>query len=262
MWKQRTLLAAVSVSIAVAIPVVEPEPQAPRSIRLEFPGGVDLTALSVQYHLVGPFGGSLKSVRTQPAARTYELEVWQGGQPATTLKAIVYCPGRRFVLISESGFGNGPAKTVPIRLQALGSVLLAGRVQETRLPNLKLRVEVTYLAMWPHSFFGYWDGATPRFRVGSTELRADGSFSLHVPDFASDPVVTGHDAWQQGWLEFIAREPTTGNIAFYLRSVSSQLAGDGIDWIRIAKAYPRELQFEVVRRTARPNSALEPTAHR
>jgi len=241
MRKQNWILPAALVAMAIAAPAAQ-QARAPRAIRLEFPEVGDLTGLSVRYFLVGPFGGFGSSVRTEANVRTYDLEAWQGGQPARTLKAIIYCPGRRFVLISESGFGNDQAKPVPVRFETLGSVPLAGRVTGAALS--RLQVEVTYLATWGHSFFGIYDGAVASFRVGSAELKPDGSFSLLVPDFASDSVVARYSPSERGWFQLVAREPTTGNIAFFLRSNDKASALMGVP---IATAYPGVLQFDVVK---------------
>jgi hypothetical protein len=242
MGKRRTSLAAVVVVIVLGATGAQGQGVAPKSVRLEFPETVNLTGLAIRYFLVGPFGGFGSFVRTQSDVRVYDVEASHAGQTARTLKAIVYCPGRRIVLISESGFGNGSAKTLPVNFETLGSVPLAGRVLVA--DSRPLQVEVTYLAPWGHSFFGISDGAITSFRVASTQLRPDGSFSVLVPDLVSDPVVAGYGPDLRGWFQLVAREPETGNIAFFLRSGDEASRPMGVP---IAREYPGELQFDIAK---------------
>jgi hypothetical protein len=239
MWNPRSLLAAALVVIAVASIDGGQGGLAPRSIRLEFPEAIDLTGLSIQYFMTGSFGGVGSYVRTEPNRRVYSVEAWQAGQAARTLKAIVYCPGRRIALVSESGFGDGPPKILQVRLEPLGIVPVVGRVIGAGYPR-PLRVEVMYVASWSHGFFGIVDGAVASFRVASTELKPDGSFAVTVPDLASDPVVASYRAADRGSLAFVAREPETGNIAFFLHRKKGP--SSRVD-VPIARAYPGELEF-------------------
>ena len=81
------------------------------------------------------------------------------------------------------------------------------------------------------------------FRVASAPLRPDGTFSVQVPDLAADPVVSAHDEFERGWLQFVAREPETGNIAFFLK-VAGQTSSEGVPDLPIASSHPRDLQFD------------------
>lgn len=123
------LASALAVALIGPTSAAQQAEVAPKALRLVFPEAADLTDLSVQYFLSGPFGGAGNFVRTRPDKRSYDLDAWHAGQAANTLRAIVYCPGRRFVLISETPFGDGPVKTLPVNLEALGSVPIEGRVR-------------------------------------------------------------------------------------------------------------------------------------
>jgi hypothetical protein len=129
-------------------------------------------------------------------------------------------------------------RILSISLEPLGSIPLAGRV--TGATHGPLEIEVKYLATWSHRFFGINDGPIASFRVASTQLRSDGSFTTSVPDLAHDPVVSGYKEAERGVFRFLAREPHTGNIAFRLESKEDR-PGMGVP---IAKAYPGELQFD------------------
>jgi len=209
------------------------------SIRLKFPEAIDMADVSIRYLLRGPFGGYGSFVRTRSTVREYDIDAWQAGRPADKLRAIIYCPGYRTVLLTESGFDNGPPRVVPIELEPLGWIRLAGRVTDAVADPQPLAIEVTYLAVWSHPFFGIADGAVASFVVASTELKPDGSFETMVPDLAHDPAVAGYAGNEKGYLQLLARDPQTGNIAYFLQaSDSTSQVG-----LAIANAYPGELRF-------------------
>jgi hypothetical protein len=109
------------------------EESSQRAIRLRFPDRADLTGLSIRYSMTGSFGGYGSFVRTRPDVREYAIETWRGSQPAATLKAIIYCPGYRMVLLAESELAGRRVGPVSIALVPLGWVPLSGRV--TSVPS-------------------------------------------------------------------------------------------------------------------------------
>ena len=234
-----TIAIAVIVSTLAADVAGRQDVRTPGSIRLTFSKDIDMADVSIRYFLTGPFGGYGSFVRTQSTVREYDIDAWQAGRPADKLKAIIYCPGYRTVLLTESGFDNGPPRVVPIQLEPLGWIRLAGRVTDAVADPQPLAIEVTYLAVWSHAFFGIADGAVASFVVASTALKPDGSFETMVPDFAHDPAVAGYAGDQRGFLQLLARDPQTGNIAYFLQaSDSTSQVG-----LAIANAYPGELRF-------------------
>ena len=197
-----------------------------------------MAGLSIQYFLVGPFGGFGSIVRTRPDVREYSLETWRAGQQATTLKAIIYCRGYRPVLLTESGLAERRVGTVSIKLEPLGWLPLAGRLISVPAPT-DLRIEAAYLAHWAHKFFGIADGAVPSFTVDTTKVAADGSFALRLPDLAHDPVATsfGDGLWR-GEIRLVVREEGSGNIPYQLEEI--QQAGQPVG-LPIAAEYPQDL---------------------
>jgi hypothetical protein len=143
------------------------------------------------------------------------------------------------VVISESLLAGSLPRILSISLEPLGSIPLAGRV--TGASPGPLEIEVKYLARWGHKFFGINDGIIASFRVASTELGSDGTFTTSVPDLANDPVVSRYNEAERGVFRLRAREPQTGNIAFSLETKDGQ-PGMGVP---IAKAYAGELQFGI-----------------
>jgi hypothetical protein len=206
-----------------------------RTIRLRFPEQVDLTDLSIRYFLTGPFGGFGGFVRTDPNVREYAIPTWLNGEQGTTLRAIVYCPGYRIVLLTEPSLAERSTEDVSIQLEPLPTVPLSGHIVSVAgLPDL--RIEAMYDAFWSHSFFGMADGAVVSFAVATSDVAADGRFLLNLPDLASDPVV---EAFGQGRFRLIGRDGRTGNIVYRIRD--SRIS-DGFSF-PIAKDYPDEWLF-------------------
>lgn len=219
-------------------------------IRLRFPRQADLTGLSIRYFLTGPFGGFGSFVRTDPNTREYAIDTFHDGRPATTLKAIIYCPGYRIVLLTDRRVAARSDVVVPVDLEPLGWVPLSGRLVSapSRLPAWQdLRIEVQYMAYWSHTFYGITDGIVESFKVATTGVASDGSFTLSVPDFAADPVEA---KFGSGVLRLVLREADSGNIPYSLGEVD----GPGRELsFPIAPEYPRELLLVGLSRQQEPD---------
>lgn len=183
------------------------------AFRLRFAKDVDTAGLSIQYFLTGPFGGYGGSVRTRPKVWDYAIDTSYEGQPARHLKAIIYRPGYGVRLI------DAPLPAVPaavrVELEPLPSTRLSGRIVRPEGGAAKnFKLEIIYLALWGHEFFGITDGPVSAFRVAAAEVPGDGSFAITVPDFTRDPAVGALKG--RGMFRLVAREPKTGNEAYTL----------------------------------------------
>jgi hypothetical protein len=228
---------AAVVGLLVALDPSQASPTE-HGVRLRFPDGADLTGLSIQYQLVGPFGGFRSFVRTSADIREYVVETSQHGQQATSFKAIVYCPEYRIVLLNESGLDSRRFDAVSIDLKPLGRVPLSGRLISTPIPR-DLNIEAVYLAHWGHSFFGIADGAVASFTVATSKVTSGGSFSFNIPDLARDPVVTSFEEGpERGEIRLIPRESGTGNIPYSLEEIQDPAIGVHLP---IAAEYPRDV---------------------
>jgi hypothetical protein len=237
MRRQSFLAAVAVVGLIVALDGWQAD-TTERGIRLQFPDRADLTGLSIQYYLTGPFGGFGSFVRTSRDIREYVLETSYRGQQATTLKAIIYCPGYRIVLLDESQLDSSRFGTRSIEFKPLGQVPLSGRLISVPLSR-GLSIEAVYLAHWGHDFFGIADGAVASFTVATSQVDADGSFSFQVPDFAHDPVVASFDEGpMRGELRLIPRESETGNIPYSLEEIQN---AEREVHLPIGAEYPRDL---------------------
>ena len=216
----RSLLVAGVAATGLAVVLSgSQEETSQRAIQLRFPDRADLTGLSIRYYMTGLFGGYGSFVRTRPDVREYAIETWRGGLQAGTFKAIIYCPGYRTVLLTESALAGRRVEAISVALEPLGWVPLSGRV--TSVPTTKdLSVEAVYLPFWAQEFFGILDGPVPRFTVDTTKVAADGSFTLRVPDFAHDPVTTAvGDGKMRGEIHVVAREAQSGNTPYALEQI-------------------------------------------
>jgi len=173
--------------------------------------GSNLERLAIRYHLTGRFSGYGGYVRTERGTRMYAIPTVQDGQPAETLKAIVYAPDSRFVLIEPHDLSTPlsitlqPQRMVPVSITIEPPIDLTG-----------LKLDATYLAPWAQDFFGYLDGPTPSFDVASALPDRDGRFRLTLPDLTRDPAV------KDGEFDFLLRDAKSGNIRYRLTSVPAR----------------------------------------
>ena len=212
--------------------------------RLQFPDGVELAGLEIRYQLTGPFGGVGSFVRTDPAVREYALDTSYEGRPARALKAIVYSPGFRFVLLEEPALQERRARTTTINLEPLNSIPLSGEMVLAR-PVSGLTIEARYHASWAHEFFGIADGAVMELTVARSTIATDGTFTLKVPDFVRDPALSAYVGQSLGSLRLLVRESATGNIPYTLEDV--QHRGRPAE-LAVAASYQRNLQLVVAPR--------------
>lgn len=98
----RVLVMALSAACLAVVLDGSQSVSSERVMRLRFPNAADLQSVSIHYLLKGPFGGYGNFGRLHLNSREYLLETWHKGQPGTTLKAIVFCPGYRIVRSSAS----------------------------------------------------------------------------------------------------------------------------------------------------------------
>src|SRR5262245_501805 len=127
-----------------------------------------------------------------------------------SLKIIIYCPGYGIELLNIPSLTDLSDKSASVELKPLPSVRLSGKIVAPEGNALKdFKLEVFYLAYWGHEFFGIADGLVTTFKLASTDMPRDGSFSVAVPDFARDSAVASFK--EKGSLRLMPRESKTGN---------------------------------------------------
>jgi hypothetical protein len=190
------------------------------SFLLRLPPTVDTSGLHISYFLTGAFGGYGSFVRTEPGVHDYAIDTSYENKPAETLKIIIYCPGYGIELLNIPSLSDISARSVSVELKPLPSVQLSGKIVAPEGSDLMdFKIEVYYLAYWGHEFFRITDGFVTTFKLVSTDVPRDGSFSVAVPDFTRDSAVASFK--EKGALMLSARESNTGNFAYTLESAES-----------------------------------------
>ena len=72
-------------------------------------------------------------------------------------------------------------------------------------------IEVSYLALWSHEFFGIIDGPVTTIRLGTVRPDRDGKFEIMLDDLYKQ------SSLGDGAIQFILRDVKTGNIIAFLR---------------------------------------------
>jgi hypothetical protein len=158
-------------------------------LRLHAAAGTSFDHLTVEYQIIGPFGGVVDFLRTQPGTTTYAVPLEYKGVTADRAKVIVYAPSSRFVLIE--GGRELAERPLAIKLEPQKRVTITGTIDSIREEGLV--VEARYVAPWAMSFFGYLNGPVPTFDIAVAPLKPDGSFTISLPQLSGDPVVRVRD---------------------------------------------------------------------
>jgi hypothetical protein len=198
-------------------PVYCQQPYEKPSFLLRFPHAIDSTNLSIRYFLGGPFGGFGGYIQSKPSAWNYEIPLFRESKQASSLKAIVYCPGYGMELVKVPLLADRSVEERFVRLTPLPTIHLSGRVVLPENAEMTdFNIEFEYLADWDHEFFGIQDGLVQTFIVATAAVGREGFFTAELPDFTRDPVVQSF-RWK-GDIHLIARDPKTGNFAYDLET--------------------------------------------
>jgi len=227
-------------SLKKSQPSANPDQQ---TFLLNFPKSVDITGVQIEYFLTGPFGGVGNHVISKPNLHQYWIDTTSNGKPADALKAIVYCPGYSLGLIDAPALKDPAARIASVDLKPFPSIPLTGKVVAPAGQSLLgFKLELTYEAVWGMNFFGYIDGMAPSFTVAQTGLAPDGSFSITIPDFARDPVISKFEQRTLDVLKLTLRDPKTGNFPYDL--VLPESLGQRNE-LKIRTEYPTPLILQI-----------------
>lgn len=184
--------------------------QDPPKVSLFLPSGVSSETVQIEYFLTGSFGGYGGFVRAERKRASYDIEPFVDGRAAENIKIIAYLPGCEIATLDLT-FSGTPVERW-LDCYPLGSVSFRGHV----LPASKTRgenreIEVSYLALWSHEFFGIMDGPVTTIRLGTVRPDRDGKFEIMLPDLYKQ------SSLGDGAIQFILRDVKTGNIIAFLR---------------------------------------------
>jgi hypothetical protein len=195
--------------------------------------------VQVRYYFTGEFG----HLRASAASATDDNKIviktaFLQGKPAKTLKLIAYAPGCQFVTISVDDLAasnrQGEFKCTP-----LNPVQFYGKADISRFAEKALQVSVLYNCEWAGDFFGV-HGAFSPFSVGRAKIDFDGSFTISLPDFSSDPLWDSLS--NKATLMFVVGDGATGHSLAALRPVSDSAAKGG--GLKVAPGYP-QVEFRI-----------------
>jgi len=177
---------------------------------LSLPSGIPSESVQINYFMVGPFGGYGTYVKPAKKRSTYEIDASRDGKPARDVKVIAFLPGCDIVTLDIPI--EGEVQERQLTCEPLEWILFSGQISPVSITLEKpAEIEVVYLAPWAHQFFGIIDGIVTTFRLGTVVPDKEGRFEIKLPDFYRQ--TTARD----GELEFILREPKSGNIIAYLK---------------------------------------------
>jgi hypothetical protein len=205
-------------------------------ILLKLPADIPSEIVHINYFMTGPFGEYGGFVTPNKSRSNYEIIAAVDGKPAARVKLIVYAPGCQI----ESLDIQVQSQTVSRQLLCtpLAQKVLHGQITPASIPQQPSEVEVTYLAMWDHHFFGIYDGFITAIRVTAGIPDQDGNFVVNLPDFIAQPNLG------EGEFQFTLREIKTGNIIAFLYP-----AGDarGRLGMKVEASYPPLIRFSSMR---------------
>jgi hypothetical protein len=216
---------------------------------VRLPEYADTNNLEIHYYLRGPFGGYSSLVRTKAGVRDYAIPTSYDGKPARSLKAVVYCHGYQAETLDYPSLEALAARSVDLYPKPLATVPLSGRVSlPAGVKADEVRVNVSVLATWECRFFNLADCLVPGYEgVASAEVGEGGTFTVALPDFAHDPVVSAYE--RPGYFELAVSEREGGKFLFYLRPEGGGVTYGGIPiapWYAGGQVYVPDARHNIV----------------
>ena len=194
--------------------------------------------VQVRYYFTGESGSFGSSTASATDDNKIVIQSASQGRPAKTLKLIAYAPGCQFVTISVDDLSAGNRQG-EFQCTPLNTVQFYGKADVSALAEKALQVGVLYNCDWAGEFFGLHGGFSP-FSLGRAEIDFDGSFTISLPDFSSDPL------WEslsnKATLMFVVGDSATGHPLAALTPLSDSAAKGG--GLKVAPGYP-QVEFSI-----------------
>ena len=159
------------------------------------------------------------------------------GASVTSFQAIAYAPNCQFVTFSVEDL-SASDRQGQFQCQQLPTVPLQGRADVSRFAGKDLQVEVLYVCNWAGRFFGVPGISLSPFSLGKTHVGTDGTFTVEIPDFASDPLWPSLS--NNARLVFYMVDAQTGARLGQLRMVGG---GSRAGSLKVGTSYPGEIVF-------------------
>jgi hypothetical protein len=188
--------------------------------------------VQVRYYFSGEFGSYGASTASPTDDNKIVIKTLAQDKPTKTFKLIAYAPGCQFVTISVNDL-SASNRQGEFRCTPLNTVQFYGKADVSAFAGKALEVGVLYNCDWAGEFFGMEGGFSP-FSLGKAEIDSDGSFTITLPDFSSDPL--WDSLTNNATLMFVVGDSASGQPLAALRALpDSATRGGGL---KVAPGYP------------------------
>jgi hypothetical protein len=194
--------------------------------------------VQVRYYFSGESGSYGSSTASPTKDNKIVIKTAGQGSPAKTLKLIAYAPGCQFVTISVDDLSAGNRQG-EFQCTPLNTVQFYGKADVSAFAEKALQVRVLYNCEWAGDFFGLNGGFSP-FTLGKADIDFDGSFTISLPDFSSDPLWDSLS--NKATLMFVVGDSATGHPLAALTPLSDSAAKGG--GLKVAPGYP-QVEFSI-----------------
>ena len=209
-----------------------------RPIVITLPADVEPASCEVQSFL-RPFAGTGKPERPLLRPRSIEINTVQDGITAHSAKLWLSCRGFEVILVDLPAFDHATPIDIAPKLTRLPTVPFQGNVTGTDQPAEQLEVEVNYYPWWRCAFFGIVDCGMGGHQVTTAPLRADGRFSVELPDYLHQPEIRSYESHYRGEFQFVIRSRNNDRLLYRLKH-----PGSSSGRIREQAAYPGQQPFQ------------------
>jgi hypothetical protein len=171
------------------------------------------------------------------------------GRVPKTLNAIAYAPGCQFVTFSAEDLTTSPREG-EFQCQKLPTVELRGTIAKAPTQQ-QLQVQSMYVVRWAGKFFADSGVSISPLLLNKSTVEADGTFSMELPDFTSDPL--WNSLSNDASLIFFLVDPATGHRVAELKP-AAVFAPNGS--LKVASSYP-EVTFKIRKNTTKQAKATQ-----
>jgi len=201
-------------------------------------GPTRATDVQVRYYFSGESGSYGSSTASPTDDNKIVIKTTAEGKPAKALRLIAYAPGCQFVTISVDDL-SASNRQGEFQCTRLNTVQFYGKADVSAFAEKALQVRVLYNCEWAVDFFGLNGGFSP-LSLGKADIDFDGSFTISLPDFSSDPLWDSLS--NRATLMFIVGDGTTGHPLAALMPLSDSAAKGG--GVKVAPGYP-QVEFSI-----------------
>jgi hypothetical protein len=236
----RLLLAALVMLIPGDFFLMQPKqsPANSATVTISLPANIPSETVQIRYFLIGSFGGYGGYMEPKQELSAYEIEASKDGEPASSIKIIVYAAGCRFQTF-DPDLSPLTASKQRFVCESLPQTRISGQIPDELMRGENAQLSVHYMAFWANTFFGIKDGMVPDFQLVTATPDANGHFLLDIPDFSADTTASSTQGGAS--LSFRLRDSKTGN-AFDLKPERLEFRTE-TQQLKVLPVYPGGVKF-------------------